>query len=279
MIRFAVPAALLTLVGASPALAQTSVAIDLWKQGKVAFGIFVPNEDPTPRPSGPPRGERRPAVYTREGGEKLARNPLYDFLFLNLEPRYDAAAIKAIAGGLRTPSAVNRKTLIVRIPTVEAAGLDATNAHIREAFDLGADGVTIPHVRNVNEAKQVLGFFKDAKVNIWSAANPNGDRIAMLMIEDPGALAQAKEIANLPGYSILACGIGSLTQALGGNREAAEAGNQKILGETKRMRLIDMLTTSTRDIEQRVKEGFLALIAQGQNADEAIKTGRTAAGR
>ena len=27
----------------------------------------------------------RPALYTREGGEKLAMNPLYDFVFLNLE--------------------------------------------------------------------------------------------------------------------------------------------------------------------------------------------------
>lgn len=101
----------------------------------------------------------------------------------------------------------------------------------------------------------------------------------MLMIEDPGALAEAREIADLPGYSILACGIGSLTQALGGNRDAAEAGTQKILVETKRAKLVNMLTTSTRDVEQRVKQGFLALVAQGQNADEAIRIGRIAAGR
>jgi hypothetical protein len=131
----------------------------------------------------------------------------------------------------------------------------------------------------VDEAKQALGFFRDAKVNVWSGDNPKGDRLAMLMIEDPGALAQAREIADLKGYSVLACGIGSLTQALGGNREAGEAGNQKILAETKRAKLVNMLTTSTRDVEQRVAQGFLALIAQGQNADEAIVMGRKAAGR
>jgi 2-keto-3-deoxy-L-rhamnonate aldolase RhmA len=259
----------LSIVVSTPAYAQQTTAIDLWSQNKVAFGIFVPGEDPA----------AQPPAYTQAVGEKLAANPLYDFLFLNLEPRYEAAAIKAIATGLRTAGAASRKTLIVRIPTIERDGLDAANARIREAFDLGADGVTVPHVRSVDEATRVLGFFRDAKVNVWSPANRKGDRLAMLMIEDPGALAQAKEIADLKDYSILACGIGSLTQALGGNRDAAEAGNQKILAETRRVKLVNMLTTSARDVEQRVKEGFLALIAQGRDADEVITNGRKAAGR
>jgi 2-keto-3-deoxy-L-rhamnonate aldolase RhmA len=253
----------------SPAAAEQSAAIELWKQGKVAFGIFVPSEDPTPRS----------AVYSVAGGERLAANPLYDFLFLNLEPRYDAAAIEAIAKGLRSPKAVTRKTLIVRIPTIERDGIDAARARIQEAFARGADGVTVPHVRSLAEAKQVLGFFREAEVNVWSSSNPSGDKVAMLMIEDPGALAQAKEFADLKDYSVLACGIGSITQALGGNRQAGEAATQKILAETKRTNLVNMLTTSTRDVEQRVKEGFLALIAQGKDADAAIAAGRAAAGR
>jgi 2-keto-3-deoxy-L-rhamnonate aldolase RhmA len=255
------------VASAQPAFAQ-STALDLWKQGKVAFGVFVPSADPAPRS----------AVYTEAVGEALAANPLYDFAFLNLEPRYDAAAIKAVVQGIRKGNGP-RKTLIVRIPTIEKDGAEAAKARIAEAFALGADGVTLPHVRSVDEAKQALGFFREAKVNIWSSGNPKGDRIAMLMIEDAGALAQAREIADLGGYSVLACGIGSLTQALGGNREAAEAGNQKILAETKRTKLVNMLTTSTRDVEQRVGQGFLALIAQGQNADEAITLGRKAAQR
>jgi 2-keto-3-deoxy-L-rhamnonate aldolase RhmA len=117
------------------------------------------------------------------------------------------------------------------------------------------------------------------KINVWSPATPSGEKLLMLMIEDPAALAQATEIANIKGYSILACGIGSLTQALGGNREAAEAGTQKILAETKRVKLVNMLTATTQDVEKRVNEGFLGILAQGQNADEAVKLGRAAAGR
>ncbi len=262
---------------AGPATAQPARGggiIDLWTHGKPAFGIYAPNESTGPRGEGP-----RAAVYTREGGEKLAMNPLYDFVFLNLEGGYDAAAVRAIVEGLRTPNASGRKALIVRIPSIDRDGAPAARARVKEALDAGADGVTIPHVRTSDEAKQAIAFFQDAKANVWSPANPNGDRIAMLMLEDPGAVAQAKEVADLKGYSILACGIGSLAQALGGDRAAAEAGTQKVLAEAKRAKLVDMLTFNAQDADERVKEGFLALLTQGPTADEAIKVGRAAAGR
>jgi 2-keto-3-deoxy-L-rhamnonate aldolase RhmA len=150
---------------------------------------------------------------------------------------------------------------------------------VKEAFGLGADGVTIPHVRGVDEAKQAISFFADAKANVWSPSNPSGDKIAMLMLEDPEAVKQAKQVADLGGYSILACGIGSLTQALGGDRAGAEEGTQRVLMESKRTSLVNMLTASPRDVEKRVKEGFLALLTQGQKADETIRLGRAAAGR
>jgi len=262
-----------------------NVIIDLWTQGKTAFGVYAPSENQPPR-GDTPRGEtgrgRLPAPaprYTREGGEKLAQNPLYDFVFLNLEGNYDANAVKQIAQGLRSRSAVSRKTLLVRIPPIDRDGANAAKARIKEALDSGADGVVIPHIQNIEEAKQAISFFAAAKADVWSPSNRNGEKIAMLMIEDPGSLAQASEIADLKGYSILACGIGSLTGALGGDRVAAEAGNQKILAESKRVGLADMITANASDIEKRVKEGFLALLMQGPTADDTIKIGRAAAGR
>ena len=99
------------------------------------------------------------------------------------------------------------------------------------------------------------------------------------MLEDPKAIAQRKEIADLKGLSILACGIGSLAQALGGDRAGAEAGTQQVLVETRRVRIANMLPASAKDVEQRVKEGFSAILGQGPQADEMIKIGRAAAGR
>ncbi len=279
------------IVTASAAHAQV---IPLWSQGKVAFGVYAPNENaPVGRgPGGPggggapgaggggaPAAPRPKPLYTVGGAEKLAMNALYDYVFLNLEGSYDPDAVKAMARGLRSAKATSRKTLLVRIPPISADGAEATKARVKEIFDAGADGVTIPHIRDIEEARLALSFFAAAKADIWSPANPKGTKLAMLMLEDPKAIAQRAEIANLPNISVLACGIGSLAQALGGDRAGAEAGTQQVLVETKRVKLANMLTANAKDVEQRVKEGFLALLMQGAQADEAIKIGRAAAGR
>ncbi|MCH7856550.1 MAG: host specificity protein [Gemmatimonadetes bacterium] len=254
-----------------------NVLIDLWADGKAAFGIFVPNERPLTAEQRR-SGERSAPVYTREGGERLARNPLYDFLFLNLEGGYDPGAVAAIAEGLRSPDAVGRKTLLVRVPPIERDGEEVTRARVREILALGADGVVLPHIRSPEEARAAVSFFDEAGADVWSPSNPTGEILAMIMIEDAGALAMVAEIADTPGYSVLACGIGSLTRALG-DREAAEAGNQEVLSHSKRVGVADMITANARDIEERVQQGFLALLMQGPEADEVIRIGRAAAGR
>lgn len=277
-------------VTASSAHAQV---IPLWSQGKVAFGVYAPNENAPVGggPGGPGRGApgaggggapatpRPKPVYTVGGGEKLAMNPLYDYVFLNLEGAYDPDAVKAMSQGLRSSKATSRKTLLVRIPPISADGAEAAKARVKEILDAGADGVTIPHIRDIEEAKLALSLFAAAKADIWSPANPKGTKLAMLMLEDPKAITQRADIANLPNLSVLACGIGSLAQALGGDRASAETGTQQVLVETKRVKLANMLTANAKDVEQRVKEGFLALLMQGAQADEAITIGRAAAKR
>ena len=259
----------LTVVVAFISTTANAQVLDLWPQGKVAFGVYAPSEAP--------RGA--PPVYSPEGAAKVAANPLYDYVFLNLEGAYDPAAVKAYGQGLRGPGATSRKTLIVRIPPISKDGAEATKARVREIFDAGADGVTIPHIRDLDEAKLAMSFFAAAKANLWSPSNPKGTKLAMLMLEDPKAIAQRKEIADLKGLSVLACGIGSLTQALGGDRAGAEAGTQQVLAETKRVKIANMLPANVKDVEQRIKEGFLAILGQGPQADEMIKIGRAAAGR
>jgi hypothetical protein len=284
---------------AGSAQRRANPLVELWQQGKAAFGVFVPNEAQQSTRGdarggggaaagggagglegrGRGRGPQGKPVYTAAGGEQLAANALYDFVFLNLEGSYDGESVKAIAGGLSKGATPTRRTaLIVRVPAFHE---DATQgrARLREVFALGADGITFPHVETLDEAKQILAAAQAEKINVWSPSNPKGDKILMMMLEDPSAVAQAAEFANLRGYSLLACGIGSLRGALKGDTAGAEAGVQKVLAETKRAKLVNMLTATTNDVEQRVKEGFLGILAQGANVDEAIKTGRAAAGR
>jgi 2-keto-3-deoxy-L-rhamnonate aldolase RhmA len=142
---------------------------------------------------------------------------------------------------------------------------------------MGADGVVFPHVRSAEEARTAISFFEG--VNVWSPANPEGDIVVMLMLETPEVFAQLEEIANIPGYSALACGIGSLTSALGGDRETAEKLNLEVLAHSQRVGMADIITANTESVALRVNQGFLGLLVYGPTADEIIRLGRAAAGR
>jgi hypothetical protein len=250
--------------------------IDLWMSGKPAFGIYAPNENPGPADKVPAR-----RCYSREGGEKLAMNPLYDFVFLNLEGSYDGAAIKAIADGLRSgnrrgPQVAHRPHPANR----EGRCRRDRGVRVKQAFDAGADGVTIPHVRSVDEAKQAIGFFRDARANVWSPANrkrrPDCDADAggfRPRWRRPGRLPTCRATAFLRAASAAS------PRRSAAIREGAEAGTQKVLAEARRAKLVDMLTFNAQDAGKRVKEGFLALLTQGAAADEAIMAGRAVAGR
>ena len=250
--------------------------IQLWSAGTPAFGVFVPNE--RPRGEVAPDGSRLPPLYTAEGGASLGKNPLLDYLFLNLEGNYDTEAVAAIAEGIGQSDKAEGPSLLVRIPPIERDGAQAARARVIESLQLGADGIVIPHVRSAEEARLAVSFFTDAGVSVWSPDNPGGEKLAMIMIEDAGALAAAAEIADTPGYSVLACGIGSLSRDLG-SREAGESGTQEVLQQSARVGLPNMITANAQDVEQRLEEGFLGLLMSGPSADEAIRIGRLAVGR
>ena len=251
--------------------------IDLWSDGTPAFGVFVPNE--RERGARGPNGERPAARYTAAGAEALAANPLLDFVFLNLEGHFDLRAVTAVAEGLGRSGATGEKTLLVRIPPLAEAGSEATRRRVLESLEEGADGIVFPHVRSPEEARLAVSFMEEAGADVWSPSNPDGSILAMIMVEDPDALAAVAEIADVPGYSVLACGIGSLTRALGGDRQAGEAGNQEVLEHAERVGRPDMITAGSDDVARRIEEGFLGLLMSGPDADEAIRVGRAAAGR
>jgi len=257
----------------APARASAS-ALTLWKQGGSAFGIFVPSERAPGATDA--NGKRLPPLYTDAGAKALAANPLLDYLFLNLEGQYDAGAVKAMVAGLASQPATSRPTLLVRIPTIEAAGVDSTRARVKEVLASGADGVVIPHVRSAAEARIAAGFFKDA--NVWSRTNPTGTVVAMLMIEDKGAVDEMSDIAAIPGYSLLSCGIGSLTQALGGREKAgdAEAACQQVRDVSEKAGMPSMMTANDKTLGDRITRGYRGLLLMGNNTqtDDLIRSGR-----
>lgn len=241
--------------------------LELWKAGQPAFGEYT-----TPRRK---ENSNEPPLFTPQMGRDLAANPLLDYVFLNLEQYYNADSVRGAIEGLRRDEVESAKTLLVRIPPIYQDGVEVSRARAKEALDLGADGVVLPHIRSAEEARTAVSFFED--YNVWSPANPDGDIVVMLLVEDPNVFAELEEIANIPGYSSLACGIGSLTQALGGDREAAETLNQRVLAQSKRAGMVDLITATEESMAMRVKQGFLGLLPIGPNKDAAIRLGRAAA--
>lgn len=253
------------------AVASRPGLIELWKSGQPAFGEYV-----TPRhKQGEENSQEPPPHYTAQMGRELAANPLLDYVFLNLEQHYDANSVRGALEGLRSGRGAAAKALLVRIPPIHQDGVEISRTRAEEALSLGANGVVLPHIRSAEEARTAVSFFEGH--NVWSPANPEGDIVVMLLVEDPDVFTELEEIANIPGYSSLACGIGSLTHALGGDKETAEILNQQVLAHTKRVGMVDLITATEESMALRVRQGFLGLLPIGPNKNSAIQLGRAAA--
>ncbi|MFK7865365.1 MAG: aldolase/citrate lyase family protein [Pseudohongiellaceae bacterium] len=246
--------------GQSYAAEQPVGLVELWQAGQTAFGQYV---------TGVP--------YTVETGRELAANPLLDYAFLNLEQDYNINSALELAEGLQSGAQGSAMDLLVRIPPMSEAGVETSRTRVEELLAMGANGVVFPHVRSLEEARTAVSFFEG--IDVWSPANPDGEIVVMLMLETPDVFEELEEIANIPNYSALACGIGSLTGALGGDREQAEKMNLDVLGQSQRVGLADMITASTESVAGRVEEGFLGLLVYGPSANDVIRLGRAAAGR
>lgn len=249
--------------------------VALWNAGQVAFGEYVRPEPVTQESEQATTGQ--PARYTQQTGEALAARPWLDFAFLSLEQHYDAAAAQAVAEGLRSGGPNSGMSYLVRIPPIATDGVAVARERVAELLALGVDGIVIPHVLSLEEARTAVSFFAGA--DVWTPQNPQGSVIAMLIVEDPEVFEELDGIAELEGYSALVCGIGSLTSALGGDRAAAEAITLEVLAQGQRVGKPDLITVDAGSVAERVAQGFLALLAYGPDAREVIALGRAAAGR
>jgi 2-dehydro-3-deoxyglucarate aldolase/4-hydroxy-2-oxoheptanedioate aldolase len=127
--------------------------------------------------------------------------------------------------------------LVVRVPSQQ-------RHHISRALDAGADGVMVPIVSSVEQAKAVLEAAKywpdgtrgvalglaheryamRSEPLVPRLAEQNRRTAIILQIEDPQGAAAASDIAALPGVDMLWLGHNDLSAALGapGAFEAAE---------------------------------------------------------
>jgi 4-hydroxy-2-oxoheptanedioate aldolase len=131
------------------------------------------------------------------------------------------------------------------------------------------------------------------RADVWPL-NPDGDLVVMAIVETKEGLANVREIAQVPGLSVLAPGAGTLggvfsstvTEAGQPPRRvrddvAWEAAIQQVLSACKEFKLPCAYPVNENDIETRMKQGFNVGILQAFNdaAFRAVAKGRALSGR
>lgn len=144
----------------------------------------------------------------------IAHSCGFDWLFIDMEHsglNIDTAAQIATAA---LPVGI---TPIVRVPGKE-------HHHASRMLDCGAQGVVVPHVDSAEDARRVVSYckypplghrslygqqpqFGYKPVPIADAVKlANDETLVITMLESPEAVAQADEIAALPGVDVLLIG-------------------------------------------------------------------------
>ena len=147
----------------------------------------------------------------------------YDWLFIDMEHNsmdVDTAAQIAMAA---LPLGI---TPIVRVPGKE-------HYHASRLLDAGAQGIVVPHVDSVEEAERAVAACKYPPVGHRSVMGvlpqfgyrgmpvaestpiANAQTMVVIMLETPAAIAQADEIAAVPGVDSILIGTNDLCAEMG----------------------------------------------------------------
>ncbi len=205
-----------------------------------------------------------PGEQSAAGGAAIVENSNTDFVFYSLENgpfdiatmrSYKEAMHRAVGGA----SAAANWPLILRVPPVGDA-LDAARDHVRQGVEAGVSAIVFPHVTTAEEAAAAVAALHDATAgNVWPA-NPDGDYVNMLIVEDKAGVANALEIAATPGLSVMFAGPGDLRRAYDGDMEAVEEAIQTILAACRAEQVACGVTAGVDDIGRRLRQGFRAII-------------------
>jgi hypothetical protein len=90
-----------------------------------------------------------------------------------------------------------------------------------------------------------------------------------------------QDIAAVPGYSLLSCGIGSLTRDMGGDSPGAESACKQVRDVGAGAGMPSMMTAAASSIRDRLDKGYLGLLMSGsaEQASAVIRTGHEIIGR
>ena len=203
----------------------------------------------------------------------------FDWLFLDME--HGVMSLEACAQ-ISTAALDAGIAPIARVPNGEYA--IATRA-----LDNGALGVVMPHVDTAAEAREVVNRFKYPPIGHRSmggigphyglrstssgeaASALNTANLTIVMLETPTAIANAEEIASVPGVDVLLIGTNDLCAEMGihgdfGNERVAEAYRTMIAGARKHGKFPGMAGVYNETLMPRYIEMGARFVLSGQDA-------------
>ncbi|HEV2522362.1 MAG TPA: aldolase/citrate lyase family protein [Candidatus Acidoferrales bacterium] len=212
---------------------------------------------------------------------------------LNLDGlAYCVAAMVDKAAVLKKGNAQPNVALFARFPPY-GRDLESNDWIVKQALDMGLMGVIFNGVENKEQMMRLIQFMRYPQLKtskyqqpsglrgygpgnaafVWGVSadeyerhadvwplNPEGDLLAIPMIETLEGLKNANEIAAVPGVGAIFIGAGGdLHQYLGVSRDSAEVeqARQTILAACKAHNVACGITALTKaDVDKRLKEGW-----------------------
>ena len=188
---------------------------------------------------------------------------------------------------------------------------------VKQALDLGLMGVIFPSIETKEQALSAVGamrypqrkgspymeprglrgFGPSAASWFWGLSvaeyvrhadlwplNPQGDLLAIMMIESAEGVNNVDDIAAVPGVAGFYIGPSDLANSLGVPRDSPEVGEaiQTIVKACQAYNIACGITASAREMSTRIAEGFKILGAGGAgggltpSADAALRAGQAA---
>lgn len=287
--------------------------VALHDTGAPQFGLYAPS----PGGGRARQGQEPPPLKTP--AERAAETMAYgmsDYVFDgSMERGFDDALATFIDfRDAMQAAGANASThpFVVKMTKIEDA--EQTNRQVAAQLDAGVSGIMFVEVESAEEAKMGLDAMRyaseggtrpdavgdapeywgvseseyRAKADLWPL-DPDGELVSWVIVESHEGLANVREIAAVPGISVLWPGAGTLrglfsTTDADGQRvldeEAWEGAIQQVLSACKEFDVACGFPANASDIEMRMEQGFSVFVmGWGERGFETIEMGRQLGGR
>jgi 4-hydroxy-2-oxoheptanedioate aldolase len=240
--------------------------------------------------------------FSLQNCHSLARLNL-DYVYVDLEHgamdlsglAYCVAGMVDKAAALKKGNAQPKVALFARFPAY-GRDLESNDWVVKQALDMGLMGVIFNGVDNKEQAERLVRYMRypqmktskyqdppglrgegamnavfawgipaeeyQQRADVWPL-NPNGDLLAIMMIETAEGLKNVDEIASVPGVGALFIGAGDDLHAYLGvpiDSPEVEAARQKILAACKAHNVACGITANGKEqIDRRLKEGWMMI--------------------